>query len=305
MTAIGTGVALTVIIPVSRVDWLRICIESVHLAVKESELVTEVFLVDTREHPIPDLQNFSQNFSLDIKIFRLPGASYGQALDYCKSYIKSEFVALMNDDDLVTNYRFLKQYDQIIANDAEVCIGKFRRLGEKNFSLNFQPFKTFSYDMLFMGPYCANATWFLKAQFFKNLPSINSKNWDWNIALIAFNTARVTYLSEVIYLYRQHGGQVTRGPEYRLELFNSVYPQWKESFHSNYGYKASSKATKAIAFPYLPNDVEFKDLSQMLNIFWNLRRNFLKAPIWMAYHVLVRLALFTKNYLRSKYEYYV
>ena len=297
MTAKGKGIALTVIIPVSRVDWLRICIESIHLAVTESELVTEVFLVDTREHAIPDLQNFS----MGAKIFRLPGASYGEALDHCKSYVNSDFVALMNDDDLVTTDRFLKQYNQIIADDAEVCMGKLRRLGEMNFSLNFQPFKTFSYDMLFMGPYCANATWFLKAQFFKNLPSINSKNWDWNIALLALNTARVTYLTDVIYLYRQHVGQVTRSPEYRLELFDSVYPQWKESFHSNYDYKASSNVIKAIAFPYLPNDVEFKDLSQILYIFWHMRRCFLKAPIWMAYHVLVRLALFSKNYFRSKY----
>jgi len=300
MTAKGKETALTVIIPVSRINWLNVCIDSVQLAVQESKLETEVLLIDTRQNSSEDLQELTSNYSVEIKFHNLPGASYSEALDYSKNHINSQFVALMNDDDLVSKDRFLKQYKLIVSNDAEVCIGKFRRLGTMSFSFNLQPFKTFSYEMLFLGPYCANATWLLKTEFFKNLPSLNSKNWDWNIALMVLMSARVTYLPQVVYFYRQHDGQITRRPEYRLELFDSVYPQLEESLRLSYGFVTSSKVIKAIAFPYLPNDVGSKDLLQVLRIFWRLRKSFAKAPIWMTYHFLIRMAYFSKNYLKAK-----
>jgi hypothetical protein len=274
--------------------------DSVQLAVQESKLETNVLLVDTRGIFNQDLQELISDYSTEIKLHNLPGATYSEVLDYSKSHIDSRFVALMNDDDLVSRGRFLNQYKQIVAYDADVCIGKFRRLGAMSFSFNLQPFKTFSYEMLFLGPYCANATWLLSAAYFKSLPSLASKNWDWNIALKNLNCAQVTYLPHVVYFYRQHDGQVTRKPEYRLELFESVYPQWRESFRLSYGFEPSTKAIKAVGFPYLPNDVRLRDLLQVLKIFWSLRNSFVKAPLWMTYHFLVRLAYFSKHYLKAK-----
>ena len=95
MTAKGKETALTVIIPVSRLSWLKVCIDSVQLAVQESKLETEVLLIDTRQNSSEDLQEFTSNYSIEIKFHNLPGASYSEALDYSKNHINSQFVAIL------------------------------------------------------------------------------------------------------------------------------------------------------------------------------------------------------------------
>jgi hypothetical protein len=291
---------LTVIIPVSRLDWLKECLDSVQLSVSASAIDTEVLLVDTRKKTKPTLSKAYSNEFLKIRTICLPGATYGEALDFSKFAVNSKYVALMNDDDLVTADRFSSQYMRILSDDAEICVAKFKHFGDRKISLNLQPLQKFTYEMLFLGPYCANATSFMETSFFQNLPSLKSENWDWNVALLNFKNARITYLPKVVYLYRQHEGQTTREADYRSNLFDSMSPQLTQSFQAFSGKEISNSALKALAFPYLSNRVKVKEFVELIKCIWYFRQVFFKAPIWASYQFTARFFCLALNMIRLK-----
>jgi hypothetical protein len=291
---------LTVVIPVSRIEWLKDCIDSVLLSITHSNQKSELVLIDVRENNTPPLINQLNITNHKIKIIELPGADYGRALKESKKYIASTYVALMNDDDLVTKERFLLQHTLISKLKADICIGKMKRFGDFKFSMNLQPSKKYSHEMLYLGPYGANATWYMTSKFFQDLPEISNENWDWNTALMKFHGSKLAYLPLTIYLYRQHAGQATRKLGYREQLFTSISKQWKESFQAQFGLEASNITIKAVALPYLKFRISKKDFQQILSVLILLRRTFRIAPVWTTYQFTARLISITLGLLINR-----
>jgi glycosyltransferase involved in cell wall biosynthesis len=198
-----------VLLPFHRNDsYLKKAFDSV---CAQSGVRTRVILIDDRK-------DRSTRLVLSLRpqdeiISTKDSSGYGAALEIGSKVIESEFVALMNSDDVSLPTRFAKQLQYL--NNAEVSIARIGRItskGRQTPSLTgAMTVKEYDVRFLLMGAYGANATWcshrdwWRKNFFADSLPAL-----DWRIALRSFPGSVIALVPSIEYLYRRHPQQVTQ-----------------------------------------------------------------------------------------------
>jgi hypothetical protein len=172
----------------------------------------------------------------------LRNGSYLEALGLGILSAKATFIALMNSDDLSTEDRFHKQIFEMIRtqSDLSVCnISKFSvsSLGRKRHipALLGSPPKKFSFALLLLGSYRADASWCFTSQWAKKNTVFlhNDDISDWCTAMRINGDTKVSVIDEDLYQYRMHPEQVTRNTNDSLE--KQFYDIW-QAFNESLGF---------------------------------------------------------------------
>jgi len=172
----------------------------------------EVIVIDDSE---------KQDLKLDIEqvtIIRTGGKKgYLEALNLGAAKAKFDYVALMNDDDLISPDRLIKQAHILDSNDVGFCVAKLKKFkNDSRYELNnwLYLLNYSSYDSLclILGPIGADATLMLNTRVVptKCFEGIRMNQFgDWKFALQNYRKFGIKGLNEVAYHYRQHKNQLT------------------------------------------------------------------------------------------------
>jgi len=248
-------VDLDILLPFHRVDnYLEEALDSIH----ESKSVSfNLIAIDDRPDQSKDISSFFKKFKSHTILSTGGGRGYGKALQVGSLALDAPHTALFNSDDLIHPSRFKLQIEKLI--DSELSITALKRVkfdGAHSSSLSGVMRSNFYHPIfLLFGAYGANASWCMRKEwwlqnaFFDDLDCL-----DWRIALSAFPSTKISFISSPLYLYRKHSTQITADRErYRHRLF-PVYEKWVQLAKS-YSLEANSKPLfDAVATPWLPGE---------------------------------------------------
>ena len=180
---------------------------------------------------------------------------YGNALRMSFNNLEHDYVALMNSDDLISPYRFIKQIKSL--NNADLSITKMRRMSNGRIyrsltgSTNFNQYTT---DFLIFGAYGADATWTMRRNWWEKQTLDNRECLDWRIALKSFQSTKIAFVDEELYFYRKHSKQLNYAKMSQEDL-HAIYTDWncflmKKNFPS-----ASLEVFKFFAMPWMRSPI--------------------------------------------------
>jgi len=242
---------IDVILPFHRDDsHLRNAVNSV---IESSNVNLRLILIDDR-------LNQDSRVSLDIGTgtsvrfaHTQGGQGYGAALKVGSEFIDSEFVALMNSDDLVHQDRFRIQQDSIAGFDLNFT-SLVRQNSRGRYSksitgdLNFGEFDS---SFLFLGAYGANASWFMTREWWSENAFFDDKAaLDWRIALSSFRASKVKYLHKPLYFYKRHKLQSTSSSTTPAQ-FDVIYEKWADVHDATFGGRPSRNVFDLLATPWI------------------------------------------------------
>lgn len=160
------------------------------------------------------------------------GIGYYGALNLSKDYLRSDYVALANSDDLVHPSRFSLQVESIMKHSSDISICRIEKF--HNFIVSPSKLGTLPRDLpvsvsnLF-GSYGANATWCLTSEYFRK--SINFENvnmGDWLLGIRLGLKPKYSVVQKKLYFYRQHRRQTTEIHNYHARGLKKIYQPWAE-----------------------------------------------------------------------------
>jgi len=224
----------------------RVLLKAVDSAKNSTGVKPNLILVDDRSHVdtftvIPQLKSF--------KIINSFGKGYAAALNAGILETSSEYVAILNSDDLQDQNRIGEQVRRMRNASINVSISKLTKFGSArpHFQLaGNQPTAGYSKNLLLLGPYGANASLVMKTDF------AQSRIWDENCDMPDWKFAFNNYPEETIlcsdesYLYRIHKRQISRRP---ISNYSWLYEEWQKRFSSLGGNTLSPRVIQSIALP--------------------------------------------------------
>ena len=242
---------IDVLFPFHRNDlYLRESIESL-LSSTYSNL--RLIFIDDRKEKLVDISKLISGFKTYEYVTTESPSGYGEALRIGTQLVRSEFVALMNSDDIVNPLRFITQLK--LLEDSEISISKMSKIDSNNNKI-----KSLAGDIsgprytplyLTLGAYGANASWCMHSDWWKNNAFFDSSNClDWRIALEAFSKSKISYSKESLYYYRKHSNQVTKNTKLSFEEMQPSFNSWN-NFIAKYDLpKASYEVFCMLATPW-------------------------------------------------------
>lgn len=175
---------------------------------------------------------------------------YIAALKLAESLLKSEFVGILNADDITDKHRLYNQVSTL-DDDLDVCVG---RLIKFKWSTRFhlpaitkaQAKGGYCHHLMYLGPIAADASWVMPREIFGNL--FNSVfDSDWGIALENFRHLQVGIDNKSKYFYRQHSKQITRTSTFK---FNSERNYIRKSLVEDFGLTDQIGFVEALSTPW-------------------------------------------------------
>ena len=240
---------IDILLPFHRVDkFLHAAVASL---LDSKDVRPRIILIDDRPY-----KNTSVNFPLNHR-FKIvnnelsPG--YGNALITGSGHIQSEYVALMNSDDLIDNEKLYRQLKELKNHDLSITnIERITSKGFKSKSLTGEiTSNEYSKDFLLLGSYGANATWAMRSEWWKQQVLDNDQCLDWRIALSAFSDTKISYIPLKLYSYRRHSMQ-TNYTKLKTNEIDILYNSWAK-FASKYSFlpKADLECFSFFAAPWI------------------------------------------------------
>ncbi len=243
-----------VLLPFHRVD--KFLIQSIE-SVMESESV-QIRLVLLNNLKIKDsnrqlLENYLKLKRPNYIEVLVPGlGTYAEALNLARSYLKSDFFALANSDDLIAQDRIWKQITSMGQDCSDISICKLRKFSNLTPilpSLTKSLKTTYTGHMLLLGAYGADATLVGRKQWLVN--SSNFKlvdNADWIFALENYEGSKISFLDKKKYFYRIHRNQNTQNkPNFNSNTL--LISLLQDKYKAMLGHPVSSQIIEALAFP--------------------------------------------------------
>ena len=240
---------LDVLLPFHRID--KHLYKAIKSTLESMNVEVNLILIDDRSAAFTDVPSFA--LSPNVTYVRTSGnCGYGESLRYGSKYLKAEFLALMNSDDLSHPLRFSTQLSQIGNADINIC--KMRRISSRGYpsiSVMGNPRRSYSRIMLGFGAIGADATWLMRTKwwrenaFFDDEPCL-----DWRIALSAFGNSNITFSPYFLYSYRRHAAQTSRLRMSEFEI-EKLYLKWAVFMESCTGKNLGLEAFHYLATPWI------------------------------------------------------
>jgi hypothetical protein len=194
------------------------------------------------------------NFLQDGEYFPTGGIGLPAVIEFSKSLISEDYVALLAGDDIMSASRLQLQLDAIRKVDSEICISKMQKFSlrhQKIEMLSGSPeIETFTRAWLLLGAYGADGTILMTNDFYRNkyvLDSFDSYS-DWTLALENYPN-KIAYVPAELVFYRQHEGQTTRKNRNHF-LQSGVYPAWQNAFKEIFGSAPSQDILLILGTPW-------------------------------------------------------
>jgi glycosyltransferase involved in cell wall biosynthesis len=219
------------------------------------------------------------------------GQGYGAALKKGSEFIDSDFVALMNSDDLVHHERFRIQQESIAGYDLNfTSLIRQNARGQYSKSITGElSYGEFDTSFLFLGAYGANASWFMTREWwFENSFFDDQAALDWRIALSSFQHSRVKYLHKPLYFYTRHKMQSTSRSTTPAQ-FDVIYEKWAEMHDATLGGRPSRNIFDLIATPWITTKCNsWPELSSWIENFQSNSQSLSSGVSMQASHLLRR-----------------
>ena len=218
--------SVDVLLPFNSIDkYLDFAIRCV---LASEDVTVNLFLIDDR---LDDkFYDIAQHYP-EAKFFRTNGIGYYPALNSVRTHLQSDYVALMNSDDVISATKYIEQIRVLNIDNSDLCVTHLRKFKGKFIILSKygeNSSQKFNNEYLLLGSYFANATWLAKRQFWQEKIIFgNEKMGDWALALHIFSKIKVSIVPKVHYWYRKHKNQVTANINFHQNSVNEIYPLWK------------------------------------------------------------------------------
>ena len=233
--------------------------KSINSIINSEKVHTRILFIDNSEEGIPNAEKLLRKNDL---IFREPNHGFARALNapLAQGHKFSDYVALMNSDDLSHPLRFSKQVSKLNETKSElnICsVQNFRNSRSANSFYGNIIYESYHPIFLLLGAYGIEPTWCSTSEWWEQKTyrneSIHPDLVDLELALKRFPETKISTCSEKLYFYRKHPSQMSRNIA-SLSDFLSL-EQEIENFVSRYGMN----------YP----DIEILYLSRPHNIFQN------------------------------------
>jgi len=223
---------IDVLFPFHKVDeYFFLALSSV---LKSVGVRTRIIFIDNRKDKFPELENYENFYSEYFDYFVIAGTNneYASGLNLGLNYLKSDFVGLMNSDDLIQCDKFLRQIETLVNQNCDLCIGKIVKFNYKgrlpSLTGAINP-NRYSSELLLLGAYGADATIVFTKEVAKKVSFVeNVRSSDRITALLEYKSLKVCGDKEAIYFYRIHSNQISSNHSYFEGNFDEVYPYWRQ-----------------------------------------------------------------------------
>lgn len=201
-----------------------------------------------------------------LEVYGTDGSGYGNALNQSKGYLESEFIALMNSDDLMSPHRLIRQVQKLQETQADLTICGIQKFDNRGSLPSFTgeiDVDHYDYRTLLLGSYGADASWLLKSNVFLSIDfNTYELGSDWCAALSNFSQLRVTGIKEKLYWYRIHPSQVTAMKSSSLSEVDPIFDEWSKMNTELCLPSVSKEAFIHIAMPWLNLQITKNNLGE-------------------------------------------
>ena len=194
------------------------------------------------------------DFLQDDEYFPTGGIGLPAVIEFSKSLISEDYVAILAGDDILSASRLQLQLDAIRKVGSEICLSKMQKFSlshQKIEMLSGSPeIETFTKVWLLLGAYGADGTILMTNDFYRNkyvLDPFDSYS-DWTLALENYPN-KIAYVPEELVFYRQHEGQTTRKSRNDF-LQSGVYPAWRKTFKEILGSSPTQDVLLVLGAPW-------------------------------------------------------
>lgn len=237
-------------------------------------------LVDDRP-PHEASIKFEPKNDQNVKYISTHGIGYSRALKVGLKSVESPFVAFLDSDDETHSTRLYQQIDELEKTRSDISITALRKIRKNGSSKLMQPPKFNDVKLLkisnLLGSVNSNSSWVLRSHLLSDdiMYPANYQAIDWATTLSMRSSYKVVINTQRLYLYRQHGLQMTKNQDYRMSAFSEIYPLWsKLNLELNLPELSMDQASR-IAAPWATNSLKekfpmfwvkkFIELSEVLN----------------------------------------
>jgi glycosyltransferase involved in cell wall biosynthesis len=244
------------------------------------------------------------DFLQEDEYFSTGGIGLPAVIEYSKSFISEEYVALLAGDDMMASSRLQLQMLAIRRENSEICLSRMRKFSAKHSNIEMLTgnprIETFTKLWLLLGAYGADGTILMTNNFYQKryvLDSTDSYN-DWALALSNY-PKEIAYVPEELVFYRQHEGQTTRkGRNDFLE--SGVYEAWRMVFEDFFKSTPPLESFQIIGAPWFRSKINSKDIKQsrlfMRQILEGFRsENFTSSEMNSLESLIIRRYIFRGN----------
>jgi glycosyltransferase involved in cell wall biosynthesis len=211
---------------------------------------------------------------VNFSIIRNQGRSYATSLNVSRAWIQSDFVAILNSDDLSTPYRLQSQVQALEKSGAELAIGKIVKFHGKlrlpSMSGALNP-SSLSWQHILLGAYGSDASIVVtrKAWLEHFIFDEFSRRSDWATALKIYPHLKIIGVDQAVYKYRIHGLQMTQSQIQISDDFPSYFSFWR-GLNTSLGLPdVSLNIARALSQPWAKQKLN-KDEFKMMQI-WCLK----------------------------------
>lgn len=226
--------SVDLLIPFHKVD--RFLFKAIRSASKSKGVILRIILLDDRELLqdkdqliLEEIFTLLNDQKLDFILHRTSSRGYANALNESKQLVKSDFVAILNSDDLMSRKRLLVQTNELKTGfDVSICrLKKFTLFFPLPALLGSVKFE-YCTEMLLVGAYGADATFVTTKKLWQLDFHYNTQITmaDWEMALRCYPKYRVSLITEPLYYYRMHKSQLSRKSTEKFLVPNEFYLAW-------------------------------------------------------------------------------
>jgi hypothetical protein len=201
---------------------------------------------------------------------------YAKCLNLGIDASNSEFIGILNSDDLQTPDRLHRQTELMIHEDTTMSICRLKKFHktQKIYDLSgTQMLGEFNKVQLLLGAYGANASLILEGKEKENLYFHDVEMSDWEFAFRNY-PERISYLPEDKYLYRMHPDQATRR---KVQTPDWLLDEWSKLFASISEISVPKAVIEACCRPSLLIKLELDDLHILIEVLVHIRSNLLSV----------------------------
>jgi hypothetical protein len=236
--------------------------------------------------------------------FPTGGIGLPAVIEFSKSMVHEEYIALLAGDDMMGASRFQLQLDSIRLSNAKICLSRMQKFSSMQANLEMltgnPKIETFTKLWLLLGAYGADGTILMTNDFYQKKYVLDPKDSysDWVLALKSY-PSKIAYVPEELVFYRQHEGQTTRKSRNDF-LQSGVYAAWKEVYEDFFQSTPPIESFVIISAPWLRVKILPKDIREsgsfmklILNEF--RYKSFTPSEIESLESVIIRRYIFRAN----------
>jgi len=196
------------------------------------------------------------------------GRSYASSLNAARNSLQSNFIAILNSDDLSTPQRLLSQVCALEDSGAQLAIGKLVKFQGifrlPSISGDLSP-TNFGIHHLLLGAYGCDASIVVTREAWLEFMEFDESahNADWATALKVYSHLDIIGVDNAFYRYRMHSHQVTQNQMYNSDDFPLYYPLWHQLSASLGLPQVSINVARALSRPWVAQKLTKSEFEMM------------------------------------------